>query len=111
MTKYRAGTVLPFEEGAVRIERVHMRNSGPTYDIVRLSNGKRSPEYLEGMLNEGLRKGARFNRDDRALWKNRPCRVADRTWSVPSQCVHYTIQLEDRTEPVTGVREHELSVA
>ena len=109
MNKYRTGTVLRFKSGNVRIERVHQRNSGPTYDIMDLSSGKRSPEYMEAMIAEGLRQAARFSPGDQALWKNRACRIAHRGWNVASQDVRYTIELDDRT--LKGIPEHDLSVA
>lgn len=111
MTKFRTGTVLRFAEGNIRIDRVHQRPSGNTYDIVRLSDGKRSPDYLEGMLHEGIRQGARFNRGDGAQWRNKPCRILDRTWSVSAQEVQYSIELDGRSGRIDHVKEHDLSVA
>lgn len=106
MTKYRTGTIIPVKEGTFRIERIHQRTTGPTYDT-RRSDGHFFPELLEGMIDHALREGARFQEGDQALWRNRPCRVLARGWNVQLQSVRYSIQLDERT--LTGIPDHELS--
>lgn len=105
---FRPGTVLKLRTGHYRVVRAFTRGQLLYYDLAG-THGHQMPDVHQGMITSQLDEIARFAVGDHAQWKGKPCRVTGRGWSVPDQCIRYSIELEGRAGTLARIPESELA--